>query len=147
MPKGSGKQVTSQGTNQGVSRVVSSQARVCVYFAFNCRDPTTPTTVMEATATPTRVGRATTTRATVTGSTAGQSVLLCSAGLVLMIVLVDPKALSLLVGPRTPPTTTTTREPAPPPTREGRSDAQPSEENCVPSIVIMIQCSFHILTF
>ena len=124
MPKGSGKSVTSQGTNQGVSRVVpglsTPTACVCVNFDVNCRDLTTPTTVMEGIATPTRVAPATTTLATVTGSTTGWSILLSSAGHELMIVvLVDLRAPSPLEEPRTPPTTTTIREPAPPTTREG----------------------------
>ena len=94
-------------------------------MASICRDQITPTTVMVATATPTPVVPATTTRETGTGFTTGQSILLYSPGLVIMIVLlVDLKALSHQVGPPTPLTTTTTRTPAPPTTREGRSDGK-----------------------
>ena len=79
---------------------------------------------MEDTATPTRVGPATTTPGVATGSTTGQSVQLISVMDVMIVVLVDPRELRPLEELPTPPTTTTTRVPAPPTTREGSNDAQ-----------------------
>ena len=81
---------------------------------------------MEATATPTPVGPATTTPGVGTGSTTGQSIILCSAVDVTIDVLVDPREPRPLEGLPTAPTTTTTRDTAPPATRAtgGSNDAR-----------------------
>ena len=74
MPKGSGKQVTYQGYNQGVRCItltawfVNSNSN----HLSNTRDHATPTTKMELTVTTTQVAPAITTLGTDTASTTGQ---------------------------------------------------------------------------
>ena len=81
---------------------------------------------MEGIATPIPVAPGTTTPGVVTGSTTGQSINLCSAVDVTIVVLVDPREPRALEGLPTAPTTTTTRDTAPPATRAtgGSNDAR-----------------------